>query len=240
MRAYCLTDTGLKRSSNQDFVYASEQKVGALASLFMVADGMGGHNAGDLASRLCVETMVETISNSSLRAPVPILREAIDASNRAVSERAASDRNLAGMGTTLVCAVLCGDTLYAANVGDSRLYILDDATITQISHDHSLVEEMVRAGRLKPEQARSHPEKNIITRAIGESEQVQADFFDVAVGPGDEILLCSDGLTNMVEDDEILRIVRRESSPEEAAVKLIEAANRAGGKDNISVVLVEV
>jgi len=99
---------------------------------------------------------------------------------------------------------------------------------------------MVRAGRLKPEQARSHPEKNIITRAIGESEQVQADFFDVAVGPGDEILLCSDGLTNMVEDDEILRIVRRESSPEEAAVKLIEAANRAGGKDNISVVLVEV
>ena len=128
-------------------------------------------------------------------------------------------------------------SLYVANVGDSRLYIVDDDRIEQITHDHSLVEEMVRAGKLKPEQARNHPKKNIITRAIGEEGDPQIDFFDVALNRGDIALLCSDGLTNMVEDAQIFRIIHASENLQEAGKKLIDAANRAGGKDNISVVL---
>jgi protein phosphatase len=154
-----------------------------------------------------------------------------------VAKRAAADPQLEGMGTTLVCAAPDHGCLYVANVGDSRLYILDDDRIEQITHDHSLVEEMVRAGKLRPEQARNHPKKNIITRAIGEEGDLQIDFFDVALNRGDIALLCSDGLSNMVEDEQIFKIVRSSQTLSDAGKKLIDAANNAGGKDNISVVL---
>ena len=237
METYCQTDVGLKRNSNQDFVYASDQKVGRLPSLLIVADGMGGHAAGDLASRVCVETAVSSIEGSGQTETIPILAEAVQKANRAVLKKAAEKPEYAGMGTTIVAAVIDGNTLYVANVGDSRLYLIDDDRIDQITLDHSLVAEMVRSGRISPEQMRNHPEKNIITRAVGGDENVEVDFFDVGLHKGDVVLLCSDGLTNMVEDEQIFRIVRREKTLRDAGQKLISAANSAGGRDNISVVL---
>ena len=238
MKSYCLTDVGVKRKMNQDFVYASDQPVGNLSNLFIVADGMGGHNAGDLASRYTVETMVDYIEGAEEKRPIPLLEGAVEAANRKVMEKAMTDKSLEGMGTTVVAATVRDDCLNVANVGDSRLYILDDS-IHQITRDHSLVEEMVRAGQLNREEARNHPEKNIITRAVGVKNKIRIDFFDVGLYPGDKFLLCTDGLTNMVEDEDIYALVRKEASLETAARRLVAAANRNGGKDNISVVLVE-
>ena len=238
MRSYCLTDIGKLRSMNQDFVYASQQPVGNLHNLFIVADGMGGHNAGDYASRCAVETMVDYISSAKEKKPVKLLNAAVQAANREVYKRSMADRSLAGMGTTLVACPVMGDSLYVVNVGDSRLYIVEDE-IDQITKDHSLVEEMVRNGQLEKEDARNHPDKNVITRAIGMKDKVQTDLFDVGLNEKDRCLLCSDGLTNMVEDKEILRIIRESGSLEEAARELKDTANRNGGSDNISVILIE-
>ena len=238
MKTYSITDIGKRRSANQDFVYASDQPVGHLSNMLIVADGMGGHNAGDLASRYTVESMVDYIEKSEERRPIPLLSEAIHHANELVMEKAKTDRALEGMGTTVVAATLQEDYLYVANVGDSRLYLIDDE-IEQITRDHSLVEEMIRVGELQRKDAKSHPDRNIITRAIGVRVPVKIDFFDVKLEKGDKILLCSDGLTNMVEDEDILRIVKRSGSLKEAAQRLITEANKNGGKDNISVVLAE-
>ena len=162
----------------------------------------------------------------------------MEEANRRVYEKSREDENLAGMGTTVVVAVIEGRYLYVANVGDSRLYLIRD-DIRQITKDHSLVEEMVRSGKLKKEEARNHPNKNVITRAVGVEREVNIDFFDLRVRKGDKILLCSDGLSNMLEDSEICAIVKSGGDVEERARKLITAANQNGGKDNISVVLVE-
>ena len=223
---------------NQDFVYASDQPVGSLSNLYIVADGMGGHNAGDLASRTTVETVVDYIEGAKEKRPIPLLDAAIQAANQKVIEISLTDKSLEGLGTTVVAATVQDGCLYVANVGDSRLYLLDHQ-IEQITRDHSLVEEMVRAGEIKREEARHHEKKNVITRAVGVEKKLRIDFFDVALNPGDRFLLCSDGLTNMVEDEDMLRLVSRETSLEAAALKLVAAANRNGGKDNISVVLAE-
>ena len=223
---------------NQDYVYASDQPVGRLSNLYIVADGMGGHNAGDLASRCTVETMVDYIAGASEKFPISILKSAVEAANDAVLAKAAQDKSLEGMGTTVVAATVWTNCLYVANVGDSRLYLVGEE-IDQITVDHSLVEEMVRAGQLAREAARSHPEKNIITRAVGVGGRVKIDLFDVNLGPEDRILLCTDGLTNMVDDGEICRTVRKEPSLETAARRLVALANQNGGKDNISVVLAQ-
>ena len=236
MRSYCLTDIGTVRKMNQDFVYASDQPVGILPNLYIVADGMGGHAAGDYASRCAVETMVDYIENATSGGPVTLLGSALAQANRKVMEKALSDRSMEGMGTTLVAAVVQNDCLYVANVGDSRLYLIDDR-LEQITRDHSLVEEMVRAGELRREDARLHPDKNVITRAVGVKNTVAVDFFDVALCKGDRFLICSDGLTNMVPEDVILRIVKEKGSLEAAAKELVDEANRSGGSDNISVIL---
>ncbi|MDO4323439.1 MAG: Stp1/IreP family PP2C-type Ser/Thr phosphatase [Lachnospiraceae bacterium] len=238
MKTYSITDIGKRRSANQDFVYASDQPVGHLSNMLIVADGMGGHNAGDLASRYTVESMVDYIERSEERRPIPLLSESIHHANELVMEKAKTDKALEGMGTTVVAATLQDDYLYVANVGDSRLYLIDEE-IEQITRDHSLVEEMIRVGELQRKDAKSHPDRNIITRAIGVRVPVKIDFFDVKLEKGDKILLCSDGLTNMVEDEDILRIVKRSGSLKEAAQRLITEANKNGGKDNISVVLAE-
>ena len=238
MKAYSITDIGKRRSSNQDFVYASEQPVGNLSNLLIVADGMGGHNAGDLASRYTVESMVDYIEKAEEKRPIPLLSMAIHHANDLVMEKSRTDRALEGMGTTVVAATIQDEYLYVANVGDSRLYLIDQE-IEQITRDHSLVEEMIRMGELQRQDARSHPDRNVITRAIGVHSPVKIDFFDMKLEKGDRILLCSDGLTNMIDDDEILRIVKKCSSPKEAAQRLVTEANKSGGKDNISVVLAE-
>ena len=168
---------------------------------------------------------------------LPPSDEAVEAANEAVYARSTTDKKLEGMGTTVVAATVQKGCLYIANVGDSRLYILDEEEIVQITRDHSLVEEMVRAGQLAREKARNHPEKNVITSAVGMKTKPRIDCFDAALYPGDIFLMCSDGLTNMLEDEQILRIVQAKESLPEAAQKLIDEANHNGGSDNISVIL---
>lgn len=238
IKTFSITDIGKVRKLNQDYVFTSEVPVGGLPNLFLLADGMGGHNAGDYASRNTVETVTKTIQNSTEDNPVRALRLAIEEANRKVYEEALQKEELKGMGTTLVAATLLQSYLYVANVGDSRLYIINDS-IRQITKDHSLVEEMVRIGELDELHARNHPDKNIITRAIGVAEKVEADFFDIKLLPGDKILMCSDGLSNMLEDEEILHIIRKQRDVVEMAEALVEAANQNGGKDNISVIIIE-
>lgn len=238
LRAYAITDIGQKRQLNQDFIYLSETPIGNLPNVFIVADGMGGHNAGDYASRYAVETVVEEIGTSFEKNPVKILGKAIEKANRHIRELAREEAAYNGMGTTIVVATCMGRYLEVANVGDSRLYVAGD-TIKQITQDHSLVEEMVRMGGIDRASARNHPDKNIITRAIGARDYIEADFFNLELQQRDIVLLCSDGLTNMVDDETIHQILTGDGSLKEKAEELVRTANHNGGKDNISVIVIE-
>ena len=238
MKVFSATDIGLKRQMNQDFIFTSETAVGNLPNLFVVADGMGGHNAGDFASRYGVSVLVESVRKDRNFNPVKILRNAIESANREVLSQARLDPAMAGMGTTTVVCTVVGGYAYVANVGDSRLYVAG-SEFTQITQDHSLIAEMVRLGELTPEEGRNHPDKNIITRAVGTAEEVRIDFFDIKLEPGDRVLMCSDGLTNMVDDDRIYAILKGRKLDSKVQ-ELINAANANGGKDNIAVILIEV
>ena len=222
MKVQAVTDVGRERSVNQDYVYYSLTETGSLPNLFLVADGMGGHKAGDMASRYTVETFVSLVQDSTLKDPVSIINNAVTQVNRRLLQKAAVYDNI----------------LRVANVGDSRLYILGNE-ITQITRDHSLVEEMVSMGEINREQARNHEKKNIITRAIGGYDTVEAEMFSVDLKPNDCILMCTDGLSNMVEDADILKIVKSAPDIETAAKNLVAAANANGGKDNITVMIIE-
>lgn len=240
MQTFSKTDTGRTREANQDYVFCEEDPVGSFPNLFIVADGMGGHNAGDTASRMCVEEVVSQIEKSTKVTPIGILEQAVAAANETVYDASLENVALYGMGTTIVATVVLGDTAYVINVGDSRLYAYRDK-LKQVTVDHSLVEEMVQSGRIQKEEMRTHPNKNIITRALGTSSTVKGDCFEIEVNEGDVLLLCSDGLTNMLEDDQIETIIKHHKDDMETAGEiLIEAANEAGGKDNISVVLIRV
>ena len=238
MRIYSATDVGQKRKMNQDYVFATADPVGNLPNLFVVADGMGGHNAGDYASSHAVTSMVEEIRQDADFNPVKVIRHAIECVNTEILTQAQQDEKLRGMGTTIVAATIVGHYAYVANVGDSRLYVIGEK-IQQITRDHSLVQEMVRMGELDPEQARKHPKKNIITRALGAEKTVDIDFFDLKLEPGDVVLMCSDGLSNMVEDEDMFNIVKGSRDVVEAVQMLIDRANSNGGRDNIGVVLAE-
>lgn len=238
LKTFSLTDIGRKRQLNQDIVFTSENEVGNLPNVFIVADGMGGHKAGDYASRYTVETIVKEIEKSEEKDIVPVIRHAIEVANDKIREAASQDERLEGMGTTVVVATCIDNLLNVANVGDSRLYIVNDK-ITQITRDHSLVEEMIRMGGLDRASARNHPDKNIITRAIGAQDTIEVDFFQVPLEKDDTILMCSDGLTNMLEDEEIRMILNAQRDIVEKAEKLVEAANEKGGRDNIAVIIIE-
>ena len=238
LKAYGLKDVGRCRSINQDYIYISEKPIGNLPNLFLVADGMGGHKAGDLASEYTVSRIREAVEKSMRNIPLQILKSAFHYANQKLIEKAQESEAYTGMGTTLVAATVVEDTVYIANVGDSRLYKIGHG-IEQITKDHSLVEEMVRMGEISKEEARNHPEKNIITRAIGVSGQVDPDYFSTSLEPGECLLLCSDGLSNMIEDSQLLEIVRRRENLRLCAQELVDTANRNGGRDNIAVVLVE-
>ena len=229
----------MKRKLNQDYVYSSQEPVGPLPNLFVVADGMGGHQAGDYASKCAIETIEDYVESSQDTEPIPVLEKAIRRANTVVRVFAQTDEKLKGMGTTVVAATINENKMCVANVGDSRLYVVGEREIRQITRDHSWVEEMVRRGGLKREQARIHPDKNIITRAIGVQEDLEVDFFKVTLKPGEIVLLCSDGLTNMLEDEEIRMILQGQRDLANKAESLIEAANNNGGKDNIAVVLID-
>ncbi len=241
LAAYSVTDIGRIRKINQDYVFTSEVPIGALPNLFIVADGMGGHKAGEYASKCAVETIVGEANLSTERNAVRAISKAVRVANRRIRKKALSDDNYFGMGTTLVVATIDDNGLTVANVGDSRLYVIREDEINQITIDHSLVEEMVQMGELERKKARNHPDKNIITRAIGVMDEVDVDFFEVDdVVAGDIILMCSDGLSNMLEDTEILGIIQSGGSLSDRAKRLVAAANMNGGRDNIAVVLVEL
>ena len=238
MKAFAATDVGKVREVNQDCVFSSTGPVGCLPNLFIVADGMGGHKAGDIASRLTVDSVVDKLSKVNSKDYISVITDTIIKVNKEVIDKAAESQDYAGMGTTLVVATVFDNILKVANVGDSRLYVVGE-DIIQITRDHSLVEEMVTNGQLARADARVDKRKNIITRAIGGESKVEAEMFSVELKPEDKILMCSDGLSNMVDDAEILEIINREPDIEKAARMLIDAANENGGKDNISVVIVE-
>ena len=214
------------------------EPVGSLPNLFVVADGMGGHQAGDYASRYIVENLVSYLQYTENSQIVPLLREGILKVNTMLYQESKEKPELSGMGTTLVAAVADENTLYVANVGDSRLYLVRDR-IRQVTRDHSYVEELVSLGRLERGSKDYKDKKNIITRAVGTEDKLLVDFFEVGLEPGDFILMCSDGLSNMLEDVEMEEIVGSDLELEEKAEKLITVANDNGGKDNIAVVLVD-
>ena len=223
MKAYALTDIGKTRKVNQDAQFASTEPVGELSNLFVVADGMGGHQAGDFASRYLIEHMPEYIKESGENEPVAALRKGIEAVNQELYTLSCEREELAGMGTTLVAASIQGNTLYVANVGDSRLYRIERSGIHQISRGSREYET----------------KKNIITRAVGIGGHVEPDFFEVSLNPGDYVLLCSDGLTNMVDNSAIYRMVLLPGTLDTKARALTALANQNGGKDNIAVILID-
>lgn len=237
MNSVAITEVGKVRTANQDYVFCSDTPVGKIPNLYIVADGMGGHRAGDLASKYTVEILVNQIENSEFENPIGIIQNAIEEANFSLIKKAHESQEYEGMGTTLVVATVWDNTLYVANIGDSRLYIVNDE-IKQITRDHSLVEEMIHLGELDKDSARVHANKNIITKAVGVDPDLEADYFEVEILDGDTVLLCSDGLTNMLEDEVIKEIVHKGKKLTATARELVDTANRNGGEDNISVVLV--
>lgn len=239
MRIYSTTDIGQKRTINQDYVFVSETPVGKLPNLFVVADGMGGHNAGDYASSHAVQTLVNTIQQDEDFNPVKVIRHAIETANIEIFEQAQRDESYIGMGTTMVVATVVGNYAYIANVGDSRLYIIQEY-IEQVTKDHSLVQEMVRWGEISADEAQNHPNKNIITRALGVEKTIDIDFFDLKLEANSVLLMCSDGLSNMVDDTTIETIILdQDMNLKQKGEKLLQEANQNGGQDNIAIILVE-
>jgi protein phosphatase len=230
-RSYAgLSDVGRSRAHNEDAVLLSPP-------LFAVADGLGGHQAGEVASTLAIEKLME---NAPAHADAKALGRAARTANKAVIEAAKNGTGREGMGTTLTAAIVEGTHIAVAHVGDSRAYVLHAGVLERITEDHSMVADMIRQGTLTEEESRVHPNRSVITRALGSDPNMYADTFEVTASPGDRLLLCSDGLTGMLDDDQILDALTAYSDPEVASHALIDAANAAGGQDNISVVIVEI
>ena len=238
-----LTDKGIVRRENQDScAYETIPEHGLAWGV--VCDGMGGAKAGDIASKLAVETFRTHLED--LRGPdIPaetgkLLLAAAEDANRVVYHKASTDDACIGMGTTLVGLILRGETLEVVNVGDSRAYLIRPDGIRRITRDHSVVEDLIANGDLTPEQARRHPQKNLITRALGTSPRVKADLFQETVAPGDALLLCSDGLINEVTDQEIQKEVLAGGSPQEICQRLVTRTLDNGAPDNVTVVLFQL
>ncbi|HET9005786.1 MAG TPA: Stp1/IreP family PP2C-type Ser/Thr phosphatase [Actinomycetes bacterium] len=229
------TDVGRMRKNNEDS-YLSSQPVAA------VADGMGGHSAGEVASAIAIEELAALGSRGPWEnetAATDDLKQAILRANRRIRETAAGDRKLNGMGTTLVALLEDGDMVHVANVGDSRGYLLRQGELSQVTVDHSLVQELVDDGRLSPEDAERHPQRSVITRALGIDPEVEFDLFTYKLQVGDRLLLCSDGLSDVVEPAQIRNVLLRERNSHQAARKLVTVANEQGGPDNITVIVVD-
>lgn len=228
------TDKGRVRNANEDSHSTGDR-------LVIVADGLGGHNAGDVASRIAVKTAIGAVP-PGLEDPAAFGRHLQEA-NRAVWEAAAADPSLTGMGTTITAALLVPGTetkVFVANVGDSRTYIYRDGDLIQVSVDHTVAQEMVDNGELTAEEAREHPRGHMMTRALGVEPHVKVDVFVVPVRTGDRVLLCSDGLTNEVNDEDIAEALWRHRDPQECARRLVALANDNGGHDNITAVVADV
>jgi len=234
LSSFAGTDVGRARSGNEDSYFCGR-------TVFAVADGLGGHQGGEVASAAAVEPLA-ALDGREFAEPdeaAEALAAAIREANSAIMDRAAGDPDLWGMGTTVTAAALAGDHhLQLAHVGDSRAYLLRDGSLEQLTTDHTVVAELVRRGRLTPEQAAIHPERSILTRAVGLDPRIPVDTPDpVELRPGDQVLLCSDGLTEAVDEDRIAELLSATGDGDAACRSLIDAANAAGGPDNITVVL---
>ena len=242
MNIWGITDTGAVRQQNQDFYYI--EQVEPDVGLGLVCDGMGGARAGNVASRLAVEAFRDTAHAQSAdqwrSEPEALLHFAAEQANQAVYYRAGIDSDCMGMGTTMVAALVIGGMGYLLNIGDSRAYLVREDGISRITRDHSVVEDLVARGDITPEQARQHPQKNLITRALGSEKKLRADLFRQPLGPGDCLLLCSDGLINVVTDQEILYEVIHGGELESCCQRLLDIALSRGAPDNVTVVLLQM
>lgn len=238
MRIAQLSDTGLVRPINEDSIYSSTKK-----DLFIVADGMGGHQGGEVASKTAVNKIKYYIRNKydiyskNQTGFTKLICDSINYASKAVFEISKKDSDLYGMGTTIIVCLVYNDVFYIGHVGDSRVYLINNK-IKQITKDHSLVQELLDNRVITKEEAINHPHKNVITRAVGTQESVKADIFTLKLKDKEKILLCTDGLTNMVEDEKILDKVNK-YPPKKAAELLLEEANNSGGVDNISIMIIE-
>ena len=237
------SDVGCVRELNEDCfcinVFDEKENHG----FFILADGMGGHNAGEVASQTAVKVIAEKLKTleNTVEAEIPsVLTEAIADANEYVYKMSLENEEQSGMGTTIVAVVLWGETAYIANVGDSRAYTITESEIRQITNDHSVVEELLKSGTITKEEARRHPQKNIITRAVGTDAEVAVDLFEYELGKAKCILLCSDGLCSMIDDDEIYKIIKTGKNSKDTVCKLIDAAKRSGGLDNITAVCIRL
>jgi protein phosphatase len=245
------TDVGQERALNEDSLLTLDivpvfRSVSAPIGVFAVADGMGGHEAGDIASQLTLQTVAqrtveEVLGPAAVGDAPPDSRQWLTAATRAANRAVFDQRKSAGsdMGTTLVMALIIGDTATIANIGDSRAYLLNRDHITQITTDHSVVERLVATNQITREEAADHPQRNVIYRVIGDKARLDVDLYEQILSPRDALLLCSDGLSGMVPDEEIWHIWRTSTCPQEACDRLVAAANQAGGEDNITVVIVQ-
>lgn len=225
MRFSAMTDIGRMREQNQDAIFASSDSVGLLSNLFIVADGMGGYKAGDYASKRAIELVQNSILQGSDSSVARVISEAMETANKSIYEEAKASEDKTGMGTTMVLATIEENLLQVANVGDSRLYLYRDGQLLQVTKDHSIVAEMVRKGELTPDEAKVHPKRSYITRAIGAEESLLVDFMEETVLEKDLLLLCSDGVTSMLSDEEIAGILSSDLPLEKRNLQLIEAAN---------------
>jgi protein phosphatase len=230
------SDVGKARDRNEDSYFGGEH-------VFAVADGLGGHNAGDVASRLAIEpirNLDRRIGGVPDDRVADTLADAVLEANRAVYMRAQADAKVRGMGTTLTAVAVADGAAHLAHVGDSRCYLLRGGAISQLSSDHTLVARMVQEGKLTPEQAETHPQRSILTRALGAEPEIDVDSLEVSLVPGDRLLLCSDGLSSVIGEERIQAILEGSSDLDQACTRLIEEANAHGGPDNITVILVEM
>ena len=236
MQAIALTDIGRKRKINQDNVWMAQEGIGVFPNLFMLADGMGGEKSGDYASMAALELVKQSLLEAR-EASVLSLRRAVEAANEILFQKSLSEKAYFGMGTTLVLASYMDGLLYVVNVGDSRLYAIGQE-IRQITHDHSYSEELAMRGQIKRGSKEYLEKRNILTRAVGAQPQVEMDIFEFLPQKDEQILLCSDGLYNMVPDFRIAKIVQEGPDVFASARRLVDEANRMGGADNISLILV--
>ncbi|MDD7266639.1 MAG: Stp1/IreP family PP2C-type Ser/Thr phosphatase [Lachnospiraceae bacterium] len=237
MEAFAATDIGRVRTENQDSIFSSVQKVGHLPNLFLIADGMGGHKGGAHASQSAVNIICDSIAGNEEYNPIKVMRQAIEGANHKLYMESRQDAELAQMGTTVVAMTVVGGYAYIANVGDSRMYLIGKG-IYQVTADHSYVQEMVRKGQITNEEAEQHPGKNYVTRVVGTEREVKVDFFEIKIEQGEYLLLCSDGLTNMLSNTRIHQILTTDERLETKINRLIAEANERGGLDNISVIVV--
>ena len=238
MKSFGMTDIGKRRKVNQDYLFFSDEPVGCFPNLYIVADGMGGHRAGDKASSYSVTRFVELAKNARKELPFLSMERLLNQVNAELFDMSRREEEYAGMGTTFVAATVVDNVVYVMNVGDSRLYYYD-GMLKQVTMDHSLVEELVRAGELDRAESRNHPQKNIITKAVGVADTVSPDFFMLDITEGQRILLCSDGLSNMVDDEKLEEIMAEPGEIDELAKKCVDEALFYGGLDNIAVVIAQ-